>query len=76
MKKIIRACSLLLATIVLSACQPTPNEPVVIEKNEENMLQQAQQTKQPMQTEHTTTDAALTLIQQQIIQYSPYQTTF
>ena len=76
MKKIIRACALLFATIVLSACQPTPNEPVVIEKNEENMLQQAQQTKQPMQTEHTTTDAALSLIQQQFIQYSPYQTAF
>lgn len=76
MKKKIQTCALMLAVIVLSACQPTPDSPVVIEKNEENMLQQAQQTKQPMQTEHTITDAELSLIQQQFIPYSPYQTTF
>ena len=71
MKKVIQTCALLLATIVLSACQPTPNEPVVIEKNEENMLQQAQQTKQPVQTADTAAEAKTSLIQQQFIQYSP-----
>lgn len=65
---------ILLATCF--ACKQTPNEPVVIEKNEEKMIQQAQQTKQPMIAEDTVKDSELSLIQQQFIQYSPYQTTF
>lgn len=64
------------AAFVLAACQPTPNEPVVIEKNEENMIQQAQQTKQPITTDDSAKDSERSLIQQQFAQYSPYQTTF
>lgn len=41
MKKIIRACALLLATIVLSACQPTPTEVFVVEKDTERMVEKA-----------------------------------
>lgn len=41
MKKIIRACALLLVTIVLSACQPTPTEVFVVEKDTERMVEKA-----------------------------------
>lgn len=77
MKKAFKVILILIVVLTTCvACKQTPSEPVVIEKNEDKMIQQAQQTKQPTSAEDTAVDTELSLIQQQFIQSSPYQTSF